>query len=302
MPKTLNLLKAQYAFTKSDEIFLAQMKPDSEAHVEKFSDGYYEFIWKLGQAPDFFETDTALMKHRDLIRQWFTGLFAGSYETDYFLQLGKIKEAHAKLEIPTHHMMALFHFTPIFAMTLIQKLYGEDKFLPERIKALEKILAINLDILTGSSRETETKHASSITKLENKLLKYLKTIGSYFNYLLMGALVMVATFSIGLFGYDVYLLFSGASSIERGILTTLGSLLILWSAIELINEEIKHLRGGSSALAAFLTLVIAALIRKILIVSLSPEKAKEILMYGLLVLFLSISYWLISLTTKSRNN
>jgi len=137
------------------------------------------------------------------------------------------------------------------------------------------------------------------SNLENKLLDYLKTIGAYFNYLLASALIIVALFAIGLFGYDIYLLFIGQTTIEKGILTTLGSLLILWAAIELIDEEIKHLRGGHSALAAFVALAIATLIRKILIVSLSPERAKEILMYGLLVLCLSISYWLIVQTTKS---
>jgi len=138
--------------------------------------------------------------------------------------------------------------------------------------------------------------------LENKLLNYLKTISVYFNYLLTGALIIVALFAIILFGYDIYLLFIGQTTIVKGILTTLGSLLILWAAIELIDEEIKHLQGGSSALAAFVALAIATLIRKILIVSLSPEKAKEILMYGLLVLFLSIAYWLISLTVKSTRS
>lgn len=136
------------------------------------------------------------------------------------------------------------------------------------------------------------------SNLENKLLSYLKTIGVYFNYLLASALIIVALFAIGLFGYDIYLLLIGQTTIEKGILTTLGSLLILWAAIELIDEEIKHLRGGHSALAAFVALAIATLIRKILIVSLSPEKAKEILMYGLLVLCLSIAYWLIVQTTK----
>ena len=111
------------------------------------------------------------------------------------------------------------------------------------------------------------------SNLENKLLDYLKTIGAYFNYLLASALIIVALFAIGLFGYDIYLLFIGQTTIEKGILTTLGSLLILWAAIELIDEEIKHLRGGHSALAAFVALAIATLIRKILIVSLSPERA-----------------------------
>jgi len=136
-------------------------------------------------------------------------------------------------------------------------------------------------------------------ELETIMLRNLTRAKAYFNYLLMVALFFVATFAIGLFGYDVYLLFSPETTVEEGILATLGSLLILWATIELIEEEINHLSGGTSALAAFITLAIAALIRKILVVSLSPEKAKEILSYGILVLLLCISYWLVSLTAKS---
>lgn len=300
MSETWDLMKVQYSFTKVDENLLMQMQPHLESHVVDFLDGFYESIWKLGNVSEFFEDDRAFNQHRDIIRQWYLDLFAGIYETDYFSSLEKIREAHAKLAIPTHHMMALFYFTPTFTINIIQKHNFDDNFLSKRIKAIEKIMAINLDILTGSFREIETSQSSSTSKLEIKLLRYLHVIGAYFNYLLMGALVMVATFAIGLFGYDVFLLFSGNTSIEKGILTTLGSLLILWAAIELINEEIKHLSIGSSALAAFITLAIAALIRKILIVSLSPDKTNEILMYGLLVLFLSVSYWLISLTLNPQ--
>jgi len=46
----------------------------------------------------------------------------------------------------------------------------------------------------------------------------LKKISSYFNYVLAGALVLVAFSAIGLFGYDVYLLFSGKTTIERLLL------------------------------------------------------------------------------------
>ena len=133
----------------------------------------------------------------------------------------------------------------------------------------------------------------SLSSIEKTLLGFLKKTSSYFNYLLAVALVMVAFFAIGLFGYDVYLLFSGKSAIETGILTVLGSLLILWAAIELIHEEMNHLRGGKFALEAFIVLAIAALIRKILIFSLSTTKTMDVLLYGVLVLCLALAYWLI---------
>jgi uncharacterized membrane protein (DUF373 family) len=160
---------------------------------------------------------------------------------------------------------------------------------------------MNLDILTSSYREEEMSRFMTISQIEKRLLGSLKKINSFFNYLLAGALVLVSSLAIGLFGYDIYLFFSGQVGMEEGILTILGSLLILWASIELINEEMKHLRGAGFALEAFVTLAIAALIRKILIFSLSSEKITDVLLYGLLVLFLGIVYWLIADKEKRVN-
>jgi uncharacterized membrane protein (DUF373 family) len=61
-----------------------------------------------------------------------------------------------------------------------------------------------------------------------------------------------------------------------------------------MQEEIKHLKGGGFAIGAFIGVALAAVIRKILIVSLSAEKALELLSYGAIVLSLGIVYWLLA--------
>ena len=292
MQEQFSKIKAHYGFGKSDEILLQEMKPDLEGCVEEFLDGFYEFIWKFGESAEFLKNEEVINRHRGKIRQWYLDLFSGSYGAVHFTKLYKIGEIHVKLGLPTHYVNAAFNYVRIFALGCIQKNYHEDPGLIDRVKAFEKILDINLDVLTSSYREEEMSRFLALSSVEKKLLGILERISSYFNYLLAGALVMVATFAIGLFGYDVYLLFAGHIHIEKGILTVLGSLLILWAAIELIHEEMKHLRGGSFAVEAFITLAIAALIRKILIFSLSPEKTTDVLMYGVLVLCLSVSYWM----------
>jgi uncharacterized membrane protein (DUF373 family) len=112
-------------------------------------------------------------------------------------------------------------------------------------------------------------------------------------------LALVAFFAIGLFCYDVYLLFFSDIGIEKGILTVLGSLLILWAALELIHEEIHHLQGKGFAISAFIMLAMAALIRKILIYSLSSEKGEDLLLIGVVIVALAIAYWLVNAKKKS---
>lgn len=291
--KEYSTLKANYRFAKEDEDLLLQMKPQMETFADEFLDGFYEFIWKFGKTAEFLKDDEVTSRHRGQIRQWYLDLFNGSYDISYFRKLYKIGEIHVKLGLPTHYVNAAFNYVRVFTVDRIHKKYANEADLTERLQAVERILDINLDVLTSSYREEEMSRFLSLSRVEKVLLGFLKKTSSCFNYILAGALVMVAFSAIGLFGYDVYLLVSGKTTIEGGILTILGSLLILWAAIELIHEEMKHLRGGSFALEAFIALAIAALIRKILIFSLSPAKTMDVLMYGVLVLCLGISYWLI---------
>ncbi len=293
MKKEYSSLKVHYRFSKADEALLVQMKPHMESCAEQFLDGFYEFIWNFGKTADFLKNQEVITRHRGKIREWYLDLFGGSYDIHYFLKLYRIGEIHVKLGLPTHYVNAAFNYVRIFVADCIGQQYRGEKDLTDRLKAFNRILDINLDVLTSSYREEEISRFLSLSAIEKKLLGSLKKASSYLNYMLAVALVLVAFFAVGLFGYDIYLLFSGQVDIERGILTVLGSLLILWAAIELINEEIKHLRGGGFALEAFITLAIAALIRKIMIFSLSSDKAMDVLLYGLLVLCLGIVYWLI---------
>jgi len=146
--------------------------------------------------------------------------------------------------------------------------------------------------------EEELGKFLSMSKVEKNILTGLKKFNSYINYFLAGALAIVAFFAIGLFLYDIYLLFFTDIKIEKGILTVLGSLLVLWASIELIHEEIEHLQGKGFAIGAFIMLAMAALIRKILIYSLSSEKAEDLLLLAGVIVGLAVSYWLVGTKKK----
>jgi uncharacterized membrane protein (DUF373 family) len=74
---------------------------------------------------------------------------------------------------------------------------------------------------------------------------------------------------------------------------------VLWASIELIHEEINHLQGKGFAIGAFIMLAMAALIRKVLIYSLSSEKGEELLIIGGVIVALALSYWLVGAKKRS---
>ncbi len=286
-------LKEHYHFTEKEASILKGLQPRMETLADEFIDGFYDYIWGFGKTAKFLKNKEIIAYHRSKIKEWFINLFCGKYDLPYFMYLYKIGEIHVKIGLPTHYVNSAFTYVRTFILTSIEENFKNKEQHIEEIKAVEKIVDINLDVLTSSYREEELSTFLSLSKVEKGILIGLKKFNSYINYFLAGALALVAFFAIVLFGYDIYLLFFSDKGIEKGILTVLGSLLVLWAAIELIHEEINHLQGKGFAIGAFIMLAMAALIRKVLIYSLSAEKSEELLIIAVVIVGLAIAYWLV---------
>ena len=286
-------LKEHYKFSEEEALILKELQPRMESLADEFIDGFYDYIWGFGKTAQFLKNKEIIAYHRAKIKEWFVNLFCGKYDLPYFMYLYKIGEIHVKIGLPTHYVNSAFTYVRTFILTSIEANFENKAQHIKEIQAVEKIVDINLDVLTSSYREEELSAFLSLSKVEKGILKGLKKFNSYINYFLAVALALVAFFAIGLFGYDIYLLFFSDISIEKGILTVLGSLLVLWAAIELIHEEINHLQGKGFAIGAFIMLAMAALIRKVLIYSLSAEKSEELLIIATVIVGLAVAYWLV---------
>jgi len=286
-------IKSHYKFTDEEADILKNLQPRMEELADKFIDEFYDYIWGFGTTAQFLKNKDIIAHHRKKIKEWFINLFCGQYDMPYFLHLYKIGEVHVKIGLPTHYVNSAFTFVRTFVLQSIEDNFINKEQHVKEIKAVEKMIDMNLDVLTSSYREEELSKFLSLSKFEKTILTGLKKFNSYVNFFLASALALVAFFAVGLFVYDIYLLFFSDLGIEKGILTVLGSLLVLWAAIELIHEEINHLQGKGFAIGAFIMLAMAALIRKVLIYSLSSEKSGELLVIGAVIVGLAVAYWLV---------
>ncbi len=292
-------LKEHYKFTKEEALLLQTLQPRMSELAEDFINEFYDYIWGFGSTAKFLKNQQIIDYHRSKIKAWFVNLFCGKYDLPYFTYLYKIGEIHVRIGLPTHYVNSAFTFVRTFIIKNIQENELDEVKRAQLIVATEKIIDMNLDTLTSSYREEELSKFLSLSRFEKTILSGLKKFNSYINFFLAGSLALVAFFAIGLFVYDIYLLFFSDIVIEKGILTVLGSLLVLWAAIELIHEEINHLQGKGFAIGAFIMLAMAALIRKVLIYSLSSEKGNDLLVIGAVIVALAFAYWLVNAKNKT---
>lgn len=293
-------IKKHYRFSDEEAKLLKTLQPLMREQSNLFIEEFYEYIWGFGTTAKFLKNSQIIEYHRAKIKEWFVNLFSASYNYEYFSYLYKIGEIHVRIGLPTHFVNSAFTFVRRFVLKTIDENVHDQIEYTQMIEAAEKIIDINLDVLTSSYREEELGKFLSMSSFEKVVLQGLKRFNAYINLFLATSLALVAFFAIGLFVYDIYLLFYSDISIEKGILTVLGSLLVLWAAIELIHEEINHLQGKGFAIGAFIMLAMAALIRKVLIYSLSTEKSSELVVIGGVIVALGIAYWLVGNQNKQK--
>lgn len=286
-------LRLHYEFTQEDENRILEVGSKLIEEASDFIEALYNYLLPITETRMFLLDKEVAERHKRHLNEWYVRLLSGNYDAAYFANLVRVGETHVKIGLPTHYVNSTLSFIRRYISSRIEVHFKgrDDLFL--LIGSCEKILDINLDVFTGAYLEEEMIAYSTVSRFKLSLIGVAKKVSDITDLILVLALMLVVPLVVGLFAYDIYLLVTSKMSMEEGILKVLGSLLILWAASELMEEEVRHLRGEGFAIAAFLGLAIAAMIRKILITSLSDNKMIELLSYGGSLLALGIVYWVI---------
>ncbi len=288
-------IKNHYGFTRKDEGNLLKLKELMDGERDRFVSEFYEYVKAFEGSDRYLKNDTVIKRHQDALRVWFSQLFDGDYGGKYFEGLEKVGMKHVEINLPAHYVNAAFHFVKQFTHDILAHRFKDPEEFARFEGSVIKIIDINLDVFTSSYIEEEKKYFLS-QRFESHLIQFANRFSFGLNLILVLGLVILGAMVIGLFGYDLMHILDG--DLEKGLLSTLGSLLMLWVVIELMDTEIKHLRGGKFAVKVFISVALVAVIRKILVTSLKSEAVEAQISLIAAVAVLGIVYWLIAKVEK----
>jgi len=291
-------VKENYSFTSWDENLLRKLAPVMEKHSDEFVDAFYDKAMQFKNATKYLKDDDVINKHKGALKGWFLKLFNGPYNNDYTYYLERIGHAHVKVNLPSHYVNVSISFVRKFCADIIVKEVSACEERSDMLLSVGKILDMNLDILTASYIEEEKNLFFISKKAENKLINFAKRFSYGLNLILVIGLVFLGVTVLGLFAYDITHLFDG--NIEKGLLATLGSLMILWVVIELVDTEIDHLKGAKFSIKVFVSVAMVAIIRKILVTSLKTEEVGAQMSLIAALAVLGVVFWIVSHTEKGE--
>ncbi|MGP2656532.1 EAL domain-containing protein [Malaciobacter sp. WC5094] len=152
-----------YQFNESDSKELMKIKDIALKYIDELLLGFYDFIFKFDHARMFLNNKEIQKRHEVGIKNWYLSLFCGNYDAFYFEKLNYISEVHVKIGLPTHYVNAAFSYIRRFMKDVLIK---EKMF--NSLNSLDKIIDINLDILTVVYKEEEqSKLVDEILFLKN---------------------------------------------------------------------------------------------------------------------------------------
>ena len=284
-------IKEHYNFTDKDAQRLVSLKPVMESRDQEIAGALSSYIMSTKIGARLLTEDAGRTHLFEAQQQWFLAMFGGNYDNKYYDKLIKIGIVHVKKAVDAH---SLNRAVNIIRSLCVDILYTQKKPAEEilaDILSFEKILDMNLDVMTSSYIEEEIRNYSSLYRIKSALVDFSEKFLQSANLVLVLALIALTLGAIALFLTDVQKLFAG--DLENGIISALGSLLIIWVMIELMNTEIYHLKGGKFRISVFVSVALVAVLRETMIAALKHDQS---VMMGYLIaaiLVIGFVYWLI---------
>ncbi len=285
-------IKHDYRFTEEDESRLALLRPLMEENADNVLSTLSLWIMGTQGAARFF-TEESMKKHVfGAQREWFLDLFSGNYDNKYYEKLIRIGAVHVRHNVDAHYMNRAINLVKNACIGILQKLDEDKVEITNKIISVGKILDISLDVITTSYIEEELKTYSPVYKVRSILVNFSERFSQTTNLLLIVALIGLTVGVVWLFIKDVIHLVSG--DVEGGIITALGSMLLLWLMIELMNTEISHLKGGKFHISVFVGVALVTMIRETMIATLKHERPESIYYLIAAILVIGFVFWIVT--------
>ena len=234
----------------------------------------------------------------DLLSLWVEDLLSGDYDHEYVERVKRVGEKCAGTSVPLHYVSASVSYLRRVLKDKASDIAKSPDDARNVIGFLDRVLDLSLDLMVSAYREEELKFFLSTGKVERIFIGNLKRFSWFLDVFLIASLVLSSMLIIYWIALEISHIFGGTLPLKEGVLSILGSVLILYALSELINEEIKHLKGAPFSVKTFLGVALAAVIREILILSVSQTDVVKMLSMGAVLLALGLVFWL---TTRPQD-
>lgn len=289
--RTFQEIKANYRLSQAEIDTLAGLGPLIEPHADGLVTEFYNHFLQISDTAKYLKDEAQMARLQAMHRAWLVSLFQGPYDEHYYQRLERIGRAHVRIGLSAHFVYVGMNLLRRHLHRIIET---EVEARPREAahQALEKILDLNLDIIARTYHEEELRQVFLTQKLDSLLIRFSQRFTFGLNILLVVGLLGLSLGVVALIIQDVSHIARG--QLDQGLVAAMGSVLVLWVVIELLDMEIDRLRGGAFKLHLFVGVALVTFIRKVLVASLTHQDLPLQGLYLSGILVCGVIFWLVS--------
>jgi uncharacterized membrane protein (DUF373 family) len=287
-------IKHDYRFSEDDQERLAALQPLMDEHAEEILSTLN--LWFIGTkgVSTFFTAETMKTHVFETQKKWFSKLFSGVYDNRFYEQLTRIGSAHVRQNVDIHYLQRAANIIKNACTGILSEMEKPAAEITSNIICVGKIIDISMSVIISAYIEEEIRLYSPVYKVKSALVSFSERFSQAANFMLVLALIGLTLGVVWLFLRDVVDIFH--VNMEQGIITSLGSMLLLWLMIELLNTEISHLKGGRLHISVFVGVALVTMIRETMIATLRHEQPETVYYLIAAILVIGFVYWIVTKT------
>jgi uncharacterized membrane protein (DUF373 family) len=289
--RTFQEIRENYRFSDIEAETLKGLLPVVEPHAQRLIRDFYNLFLQMPDAAKFIQDESKSAHLEGMHRDWLLDLFKGPYDERYFQRLQRVGQAHVNIGMSAHFVYVGMNFLRQQLCQIIDT-EVELKLRGAAHLALGKILDLNLDLIARAYHDEQMRRVFLSFKLDNALMRCARRFTFGLNLVVLLGLMALSVGVLFVLANDISMIFRGQK--EAGLAAALGSLLVLWLMIELLDAEIDRLQGGEFKFNLFVGVALVAFIRKVLVASLTHESLKTELMYLGGIFILGLIFWVVT--------
>ena len=288
--KYLQELEREYELSEKDKENLMKIGEKLIKYKNDFTKQFIEYLIKRVTneytRKEFFEN------LENVINAWYSMLLSSNIDNDYVLKLVRASKIHIKFGISQDNVNTMISFSRRYLHEKMFQNFSEDLERNNLLITLHKIIDINFDILNRAYLDEKIKEYSLEQKFRGLVVKLGEKFSFVMQVVLISILILLTTIATISVSNDLIRLSINKS--HEFLISSLGSLLILWILAELIRTEIQLIKGGDFRISVFIGVALIAYIRDLLILTLQHNMYEITTIYVLAsILILGFIYWLI---------
>ena len=295
--KYLKEIEREYELTDRDRDNLKKISEKLFKYRDDFTKQFIEYlnnrVTREYSRKEFFENV------EKAINNWYSMLMNSNIDNDYIFKLVNASRRHIKFDISQDAVNTMISYTRRYLHEKMFQNFSNDTERKDLLITLHKIIDINYDVLNRAYIEEKSREYN----IEYKLRGFVVQMGEKFSFMmqvvLISILIVLTAIAAVAVGYDLIKLITHRS--HGFLISSLGSLLILWILAELIRTEIQLIKGGDFRISIFIGVALIAYIRDLLILTLQHSLNQAVTIYVLATIFiLGFIYWLIYKAERSN--